>query len=178
VDPAHALWIGGPQGSGTASVARALAERFGLRLYAIDDRTQAHEERMPTVDERSTRASPEQTLQSFVRYARHRFRLVLEDLRELPAEPTTIVEGWQLFPTSVSAVLWEPDQALFLLPDRPRDEPIARTIEREARELRLPVLPVDVPLDELAERAAALLAPAVARLSAAAGTSPSRSPRS
>jgi hypothetical protein len=171
VDPAHVLWIGGPRGSGTSSIARALADRFGLRLYAIDDRVRAHEERMPTVDERSTAASPQQTLQSFVRYSRHRFRLVLEDLRELPAEWTTIVEGSQLFPTSVSAVLREPDQALFLLPDRTRDEPIAGAIEREARELRLPVLRVDAPLEEMVERAAAELAPAVARLSAATGTS-------
>jgi predicted kinase len=37
VDPAHALWIGGPQGSGKSSIARALADRFGLQLYVVDE---------------------------------------------------------------------------------------------------------------------------------------------
>jgi hypothetical protein len=91
----------------------------------------------------------------------------------------------------VSAVLAAPDQALFLLPDPEemeerlrargpmegtsdgvrarenaiaRDLLIARTIEREARELRLPVLAVDRPLEQMIERAAEQLAPAVERL--------------
>jgi len=94
VDPANALWIGGPQGSGKSSVARALAERFGLQLYAVDHRVWVHEPRMPrtefgslTMDERWVLATPEQMLGWFVTTSRHRFRLVLEDLRELPDEP-------------------------------------------------------------------------------------------
>jgi cytidylate kinase len=157
VDLSHVVWIGGPEGSGTSPLAAALAERFGWRLYHLDEHTQAHEARMPQSE-------------SFVTYSRHRMRLVLEDLRELPDERACVVEGPQLFPTSVSAVLREPDQALFLIPQR--DEPIAQTIAREARDLRLPVLPVDRPLDELIELAAAQLAPVADRLSGATGTSP------
>jgi hypothetical protein len=198
VDPAHALWIGGPQGSGKSSIAHALSRRFGLQLYVIDHRVWVHEPRMPptafaslSLDDRWLNASPEKMLEWFVTTSRHRVRLVLEDLRALPAEPAVVVEGPQLFPTSVSALLRSPDQALFLLPDaasmrerllaRPpiegtsdgrrarenateRDLLILRTIEREARELRLPVLQVDAPLDEMIERAAAALAPAVERL--------------
>jgi thymidylate kinase len=198
VDPSHALWIGGPQGSGKSSIARALAERFGLQLYLVDHRVWVHEPRMPptafaslTMDERWVDATPEQMLGWFVTHSRHRFRLVLEDLRELPDEPATIVEGPQLFPTTVSAVLAAPDQALFLLPDPDemeerlrargpiegtsdgvrarenavgRDLLIARTFEREARELRLPVLAVDRPLEQMIERAAEHFAPVVERL--------------
>jgi len=198
VDPANALWIGGPQGSGKSSVARALAERFGLQLYAVDHRVWVHEPRMPrtefrslTMDERWVLATPERMLGWFVTTSRHRFRLVLEDLRELPDEPSVIVEGPQLFPTNVAAVLRSPDQALFLLPDpaemeerllargpvlktsdgvrarenaTARDLLIARTFEREARELRLPVLRVDGALDEVIDLAAAQLGPVVERL--------------
>lgn len=198
MDPAHAVWIGGPQGSGKSSIARALAERFELQLYNVDHRTWVHEARMPptefsslTMDERWVRPEPQRMLGWFVTTSRHRFRLVLEDLRELPDEPACIVEGPQLFPTNVSAVLGAPEQALFLLPDvdelrerlrargpmlgtsdgaRARENAVARdvliaqTFAREARELRLPVLAVDAPLDEMIERAAAALGPAIERL--------------
>jgi hypothetical protein len=152
VDPANALWIGGPPGSGTSSVAQALAERFGLQLYAVDDQADAHEPRMPRLE-----------LASFVSTARHRFRLVLEDLRELPDDQPVIVEGPQLFPTNVVAVLRSPERALFLLPAVPGDV-VAQTYERETRELRLPVVRVDGALVDVIELAAE-------RLSAAAGTS-------
>jgi shikimate kinase len=198
VDPAHALWIGGPQGSGKSSIALALADRFGLQLYNVDHRTWVHEARMPptefaalSMDERWVEATPERMLGWFVNHSRHRFRLVLEDLRELPDEPAAIVEGPQLFPTNVSAVLGAPDQALFLQPDLDemverlrargpmrgtsdgerarenavaRDLLIAKTFEREARELRLPVLRVDRGLDEMIELAAAHFEPVVGRL--------------
>jgi hypothetical protein len=45
-----------------------------------------------------------------------------------------------------------------------RDLLIAAMVEREARELRLPTLRVDVPLAEVVERAAAQVAPVVERL--------------
>jgi adenylate kinase family enzyme len=197
VDLSHVLWIGGPQASGKSTVARALAERFGLQLYVVDHRVWVHEPRMPstefaslTMDERWVAAAPRQMLDWFVTQSRHRFRLVLEDLRELPGEPAAIVEGAQLFPTSVSAVLRSPDQALFLetasdvLEERlrargpmeatsdgarardnavARDLLIAQRFEREAAELRLPTLRADRPLGIVVERAAVQLAPLVDR---------------
>ena len=195
VDLSHFLWVGGAPCSGKSSVAAALADRFGLQVYHVDARTWVHEERMPstefgslTMDERWLHATPERMLGWFVTTSRHRFRLVLEDLRELPDEPAVIVEGPQLFPTSVSAVLRDPAHALFLLPDLgdlaerrrargpmrgtsdgvrakenvvARDLLIAAAFEREARELRLPTLRVDAPLDEIVERAAAHFEPVV-----------------
>ena len=148
MDPAHALWIGGPEGSGASRVAAALAERWGLALYDVEEHAAAHAERMPvTTDERW--------------HARHRFRLVLEDLRALPPEPACIVAGAELFPTSVAAVLTDPGRALFLLSDDPRSQ----AYELEARDLRLAVLRVDRSLEETIELAAGILA------SAAGGTS-------
>ena len=198
MDPSHALWIGGPQASGKTSIAAALADRFALQVYHVDARTWVHKKRMPltefaslSMDERWVQADVERMLGWFVNHSRHRFRLVLEDLRALPDEPACIVEGSQLFPTSVSAVLGAPDQALFLLPvpvdmqsrlrargpmqgtsdgRRARENAIARDLEiasvfeREARELRLPALRVDRPLDEMIELAAARFAPVVERL--------------
>jgi len=198
VDPADVLWIGGPQGSGKSSVARALARRFDLQLYLVDHRVWVHEPRMPatefgslTLDERWVEAEPARMLDWFVTTSRHRFRLVLEDLRSLPAVPGAVVEGPQLFPTSVAAVLRSPDQALFLLPLPPeqrerllargpmpnvsdgaaarrkateRDLMITALYEREARDLRLPTLSSDGPLDEVVELAAAQLRPAVDRM--------------
>jgi broad-specificity NMP kinase len=198
MDPAHALWIGGPQGSGKSSIAGALADRFGLQVYHVDARTWVHEARMPatefaslTMDERWVYADVHRMLEWFVTHSRHRFRLVLEDLQALPDEPACIVEGPQLFPTSVSAVLDSPDQALFLLPvpaemearlrargpmegtsdgARARENAVARDLliaqafEREARELRLPAVAVDRPLDEMIEVAASCFGPAVERL--------------
>jgi hypothetical protein len=125
-------------------------------------------------------ATPSELVDRFVTASRHRFRLVLEDLAALPASPLAIVEGAQLFPTSVGAVLRDPVQALFLLPsqlltdvDERRatafDALIARRFAWEASDLRLKTLTVDAPLDELTERAAAHFLPVV---SAAADRSP------
>jgi hypothetical protein len=197
VDLSHVLWIGGGQGSGKSSVAKALARRFDLQLYNVDRRTYMHEARMPTtefgsltLDERWVDPSPERMLGWFVSTSRHRFRLVLEDLRDLSDTPLAIVEGPQLFPTSVSAVLVAPDQALFLIPGSAeqearllargpmpgtsdgvraranataRDLMIAARVDREARELRLPVLSADQPLDRLVELAAEQFLPAIER---------------
>ena len=198
MDLSHVVWIGGPQASGKSTIARAVAERFGLQLYHVDLRTWVHERRMPptefaslTMDERWVDPDPGQMLKWFVTHSRHRIRLILEDLRELPDEPGCVVEGPQLFPTSVSAVLREPDQALFLMPDldemrkrlrkrgpikatsnggRARENAIARdvliaqTIGREARDLRLPVIPVDRGLKGMIELVCDHLAPVVERL--------------
>jgi hypothetical protein len=198
VDLADVLWIGGPQGSGKSSVARALAYRFDLQLYLVDHRVWVHEPRMPatefgslTLEERWVNATPERMLDWFVTTSRHRFRLVLEDLRALSAAPGAVVEGPQLFPTSVAAVLRSPDHALVLLPSpaeqqerllargpmpnvsdglrarrnaTQRDLMITSLYEREAHDLRLPVLHSDGSIEDVVERAAAHVRPVSDRL--------------
>lgn len=153
MDLAGVLWIGGGPGSGRAEVSRALAQRFALPLYAVDDHEAAHAPRMPTL-------AGGGTIEALLTAARHRFRLVLEDVAALPPSPAVIVEGPQLFPTSVAAVLREPSHALFLLPAG--EDAVSRRIGWEARDLRLALLRADVPLEELAERAAAHFLPLLA----------------
>lgn len=164
MDLSHVLWIGGGPGSGKSSIARALARRFDLQLYAVDEHEAAHAPRMPTF-------LADETFDGLLKTSRHRFRLVLEDLAALPPSPAAIVEGSQLFPTSVAAVLRHPDQALFLMPVSV-DE-ITQRVGSEARDLRLATLQVDAPLDEMIERAAAHFLPV---LSAGVDRSPSRRP--
>jgi hypothetical protein len=152
VDLSHVLWIGGGPGSGKSSVARELALRFDLRLYAVDEHETAHAPRLPSF-------LADETLDGFLTASRHRFRLVLEDLGGLPDSPAAIVEGSQLFPTSVAAVLREPDHALFLLPVEA--DAMTQRIRWEARDLRLATLDVDAPLEEMVERAATHFRPAL-----------------
>ena len=197
MDLSHVLWIGGGQGSGKSSIARALSRRFDLQLYAIDHRVWVHEPRMPesefrglSMDERWVDATPQRMLDWFLTTSRHRFRLVLEDLRELPESPLVVVEGPQLLPTTVSAVLREADQALFLVSDldeqrerllargpilgtsdgrraranaTERDLMITQRYMREAADLRLAVLKVDRPLDDMLELAVEQVRPAIER---------------
>lgn len=163
MDLSHVVWIGGPRGSGKSTVADALAERLSLQAYHVDEHTHAHAARMPTGELETA------SLASFMTHSRHRVRLVLEDLRELPDQPPCVVEGEQLMPTSVSALLRFADQALFLLADLVGDASeldvlIAQTIEREARELRLPVLRVEGSVEETIESAVEMLSPVVERL--------------
>jgi hypothetical protein len=174
VDLSRVLWIGGGQGSGTSAVAAALARRFDLQLYAIDDHERAHEPRMPRTEVVShAPVTPAELVDPFVKSSRHRFRLVLEDLAALPSSPLAVVEGPQLFPTSVAAVLREPTHALFLLPNLDDassfDALIGRRYGWEAADLRLTALPVDAPLEEMIERVAAHFLPVI---SAATDRSP------
>jgi hypothetical protein len=178
VDLSHVLWIGGGQGSGTSAVAEALARRFDLQLYAIDDHDRAHGPRMPRTEVVSQEpVTPAELVDRFVKSSRHRFRLVLEDLAALPPSPLAIVEGPQLFPTSVAAVLREPSHALFLLPNLDDasavDTLIGRRYAWEAADLRLTALPVDAPRDEMIERAATHFLPVI---SGAGDRSPLRRP--
>ncbi|MDX6475196.1 MAG: hypothetical protein QOH95_707 [Gaiellaceae bacterium] len=197
MDLSHVLWIGGGQGSGKSSIALALSREFDLQLYVVDWRTWVHEPRMPktefatlSMDERWVEATPSRMLDWFLTTSRHRFRLVLEDLRDLPSSPAAVVEGPQLLPTSVAAVLRDPRHALFLIPQldaqrerllargpipgpsdgvrarinaTERDLMITQRIAREAADLRLTALPVDAPLDEMVRRAAEHFRPVVER---------------
>jgi hypothetical protein len=150
VDLSHVLWIGGGPGSGKSLIARELAGRFDLQLYAVDEHEAAHAPRMPTLAEG-------EASDAFLTASRHRFRLVLEDLASLPPSPWAIVEGSPLWPTSVAAVLRDPCHALFLLPVD--QDPVTQRIGWEARDLRLATLNVDAPLEEMVERAAAHFQP-------------------
>lgn len=125
----HVLWIGGAQGAGKSTAARAFAHRTGLRLYFVDAFTYSHAERAETgpypamrafaaktMDERWFHPKPEEMADEFLEYSRDRFRMILDDLRALPTEPGIVAEGPQLLPELVAPLLARPEAAIWLVP--------------------------------------------------------------
>jgi hypothetical protein len=125
----HVYWIGGGSGAGKSVIARRLAARHGLRLYATDDAMADHASRITPadcpslsdfiamdMDERWLNRSPETMLETFHWFRGEGFGLIVEDLLRLPGEPGVIAEGFRLLPRLVRPLLAEPRQAVWLLP--------------------------------------------------------------
>jgi hypothetical protein len=126
---AHVYWIGGGSGAGKSSIARRLAARYGLRLYATDDVMADHARRSTArdspflsafaamdMDERWVNRSPEEMLETFHWFRGEGFGLIVEDLLGLPSEPRVIAEGFRLLPRLVRPLLAGPEHAVWLLP--------------------------------------------------------------
>jgi hypothetical protein len=124
----HVRWIGGASGAGKSTIARHLAARHGLAVYATDDVMLDHARRSTpkeapqlsrfmemTMDERWLGQSPEAMLESFHWFRGEGFDLLVEDLLGLPQEPGVIAEGFRLLPRLV-APLATRGQAVWLLP--------------------------------------------------------------
>src|SRR2546423_289684 len=99
----HVYWIGGGSGAGKSTIARRIAARHGLRLYATDDVMADHARRSSRedspllrsfmtmdMDERWVNRPPETMLETFHWFRGEGFRLIIEDL--LPREPGVIAE--------------------------------------------------------------------------------------
>jgi Shikimate kinase len=125
----HVYWIGGGSGAGKSTIARRLADRHGLRVYATDDVMSDHARRSVRedapylgefiamdMDERWLHRSPETMLEIFHWFRGEGFDLITEDLLRLPAGPGVIVEGFRLLPRLVEPLLTTPAQAVWLLP--------------------------------------------------------------
>src|SRR5579859_5730797 len=87
-------WIGGGSGAGKSTVARRLADRYGLRRYATDDVMADHGRRMARedspllrafgamdMDERWVSRSPQVMLETFGWFRGEGFGLIVDDLR-------------------------------------------------------------------------------------------------
>jgi 2-phosphoglycerate kinase len=122
-------WIGGGSGAGKSVIARRLAARYGLRLYATDDVMRDHASRCAPadapflqsfmamdMDERWLNRSPETMLETFHWFRGEGFGLIVEDLLRRPAGPGVIAEGFRLLPRLVQPLLAEPGHAVWLLP--------------------------------------------------------------
>jgi hypothetical protein len=113
---ADVVWIGGGTGGAKTTVARALAARYGLRVFAIDAFWYAHEARLGESrlepDDQWLHLTPLQQADLFEATARRRFALVLADLAGLPLRPSIVVEGPQVRPE----MLWPGAAAVFLIP--------------------------------------------------------------
>lgn len=129
------FWLGGSSGAGKSTTAAALAERYGLQLYATDDVMADHARRCPEaqcpqlhafaamgMDERWLHRSPQVMLETFHWYRGEGFHLILEDLMAVveagggPARPGVLVEGFRLLPGLVRPLLADPSRAVWLLP--------------------------------------------------------------
>jgi len=119
-------WIGGAPGAGKSTVARGLAERYGLRLYATDDVMGDHASRSRdtpllerflamTMDERWVERSPAEMLETFHWFRGEGFGLIVDDLRAMPDGPAVVAEGFRLLPHLVRP-LAAPHRALWLIP--------------------------------------------------------------
>ncbi|MEU6720177.1 hypothetical protein ABZ897_52715 [Nonomuraea sp. NPDC046802] len=125
----HVYWIGGGSGAGKSTIARRIAARHGLRLYATDDVMSDHAGRSTPedspflsefvamdMDARWVNRSPETMLETFHWFRGEGFDLIVEDLLRLPEEHHVIVEGFRLLPRLVKPLLAVPSQAVWLLP--------------------------------------------------------------
>ncbi|HYN96132.1 MAG TPA: hypothetical protein VES42_19990 [Pilimelia sp.] len=125
----HVLWVGGGSGAGKSTIARRLAARHGLRLYATDDVMSDHAARSTAddcpalhefaamdMDQRWVNRSPETMLETFHWFRGEGFGLIVEDLLRLPAAPGVIVEGFRLLPRLVRPLLAVSSHAVWLLP--------------------------------------------------------------
>jgi 2-phosphoglycerate kinase len=125
----HVYWIGGGTGAGKSTIARRIAARHGLQLYATDDVMSDHASRSTpedspfltefkamAMDERWLNRSPETMLETFHWFRGEGFSLIIQDLLRLPREPCVIAEGFRLLPHLVKPLLTVPSHAVWLLP--------------------------------------------------------------
>jgi len=125
----HVYWIGGAPGAGKSTIARRLAARRGLELYATDDVMGDHARRSTAadapylerfmamdMDERWLTRSPETMLETFHWFRGEAFPLIVEDLLRLPAGTPVVAEGFRLLPHLVVPLLENMDHAVWLLP--------------------------------------------------------------
>ncbi len=125
---AHAYWLGGGTGGGKSTIARRLADRFGLRVYDIDramadhtarstpgDSPYLHEFLAMDMDERWANRSADVMLDTFHWFRGEAFNLIVDDLLRMPPEPV-VVEGFRLLPELVEPVLADRRQGVWLLP--------------------------------------------------------------
>lgn len=129
------LWVGGAQWAGKTTVARLLAARYPLVVYAYDyhdgrshsararadaDRFPAYNAFLMALDDDPDRVwsdpSPEQMTKRELAVFSERFQMVLEDLAGLPEATAVLAEGWGLRPDLVAPHLAAPEQAIFLVP--------------------------------------------------------------
>jgi 2-phosphoglycerate kinase len=125
----HVRWIGGGSGAGKSTVARKLAAKHGLRVYASDTTIGEHARRSNAadhpllhdflamdMDERWVNRPPSVMLETFHGFQGEAFELIIEDLLALPDSPPILAEGFRLLPRLVAPLLCRPHQAVWLIP--------------------------------------------------------------
>ncbi|HEY0604605.1 MAG TPA: hypothetical protein VGD58_16930 [Herpetosiphonaceae bacterium] len=125
---AHVRWIGGSPCAGKSSIVTLLAERHGLEVYRCDEHFAAHTRRskpdgQPTLHMLSAMSWNEIWMQPVATQVENQFRLygeewsmIVEDLLALPRSKPLLAEGNALLPGCVSALLEQPDRAIWIVP--------------------------------------------------------------
>ncbi|HEV2417691.1 MAG TPA: hypothetical protein VGX94_07810 [Terriglobia bacterium] len=125
----HVYWIGGGSCAGKSTIARRIADQYGLHLYATDDGMAEHSRRSSPEDcpllhrfiamdmnERWVKRSPGTMLDTFHWFRGEGFNLIIEDLLRIPTDVRVIVEGFRLLPHLVKPILSASNHAVWLLP--------------------------------------------------------------
>lgn len=125
----HVYWIGGGSGAGKSTIARRLADLYGLRVYGTDDAMRDHDRRSNPddvpflsrfkamdMDERWLNRPPNVMLETFHWFRGEAFSLIVDDLLATPSSTKVLVEGFRLLPYLVKPLLAESAQAVWLLP--------------------------------------------------------------
>jgi hypothetical protein len=125
----HVYWIGGGSGGGKSTIAKRLADQYGLRLYSTDVMIREHGRRTSLeerpfvcafdemdMDERWLNRSPETMLDTFHFFRGECFDRIVEDLLEFPSDCRVVAEGFRLLPDLVKPLLDVLGQSVWLLP--------------------------------------------------------------
>src|SRR5437764_11305893 len=107
----NVYWIGGGSGAGKSTIARRIAARYGMHVYATDEVMSDHASRSPSedapylssfkamdMDERWVQRSPKTMLETFHWFRGEGFGLIVEDLLRLLGQTNVIAEGFRLLP--------------------------------------------------------------------------------
>jgi cytidylate kinase len=125
----HVYWIGGGSCAGKSTIARRIADQYGLHLYATDDVMAEHSRRSRPedcpllhefiamdMDDRWVNRSPTTMLDTFHWFRGEGFNMIVEDLLRIPTNLRVIVEGFRILPHFVKPILSSSDHAVWLLP--------------------------------------------------------------
>jgi hypothetical protein len=151
----HAIWLGGLAGAGKTTVARRLAQRWGLRIYSSDNWTWIHRDRAIaagiaaairfeelTPVERA-RASHEEREAMWLGEARA--VMVVDDVGSFPTAPLVVAEGAVIAPHLIdsSRAVWLQPTEEFQAKHRLKEWTAIGYSSEQATRFGIPVVEVD-----------------------------------